>query len=70
MVLEFQITTAFINAGKYARGGIIGSAFVKILGKDGNINENIEQFIKGNQKLITLNLKILFLIVNLKKHMK
>jgi tryptophan synthase alpha chain len=36
----------FINAGKYARGGIIGSAFVKILGKDGNIIENISQFIK------------------------
>jgi tryptophan synthase alpha chain len=36
----------FINAGKYARGGIIGSAFVKILGKDGNVIENIGQFIK------------------------
>lgn len=39
----------FINAGKYARGAIIGSAFVKVLGKDSNIIENISQFI-GNIK--------------------
>jgi len=37
----------FINAGQYARGGIIGSAFVKAIGKDGDLNENIKQFIKG-----------------------
>ena len=36
----------FINAGKYARGGIIGSAFVKILGKEGNLKENVGKFIK------------------------
>ena len=36
----------FINAGKYARGGIIGSAFVKILAKDGNLKENVGQFIR------------------------
>jgi tryptophan synthase alpha chain len=36
----------FINAGKHARGGIIGSAFVKILGKDGNLKENVGKFIK------------------------
>jgi tryptophan synthase alpha chain len=36
----------FINAGKYARGGIIGSAFVKTLGSEGNLKENIEQFIR------------------------
>ena len=36
----------FINAGKYARGGIIGSAFVKILGQEGNIVDKINQFIK------------------------
>ena len=35
----------FINAGKYARGGIIGSAFVKILGKHGKLKENVGQFI-------------------------
>ena len=35
----------FINAGKYARGGIIGSAFVNILGMDGNMEENINKFI-------------------------
>jgi tryptophan synthase alpha chain len=36
----------FINAGKYARGGIIGSAFVKILAMNGTETENISQFIK------------------------
>jgi tryptophan synthase alpha chain len=35
----------FINAGKYARGGIIGSAFVNILGMHGNMKGNINQFI-------------------------
>ena len=37
----------FIKAGKYARGGIIGSAFVKILGQEGDIDKNIYRFIKG-----------------------
>jgi tryptophan synthase alpha chain len=36
----------FINAGKFARGGIIGSAFVNILEQDGNDFENINQFMK------------------------
>jgi len=36
----------FANAGKYSRGGIIGSAFVKILGKNGDLARNINQFIK------------------------
>jgi len=36
----------FINAGKFARGVIIGSAFVNILEQDGNDFENINQFIK------------------------
>ena len=36
----------FLNAGKYAGGGIIGSAFVKILGQEGNVAENISEFIK------------------------
>jgi tryptophan synthase alpha chain len=36
----------FADAGKYSRGGIIGSGFVKILGKEGNTNENIIQYIK------------------------
>jgi tryptophan synthase alpha chain len=40
----------FQSAAKYARGGIIGSAFVKILGKGGNINENIIQFIRDIKK--------------------
>ena len=34
----------FINAGKFARGVIIGSAFVNILEQDGNDFENINQF--------------------------
>jgi tryptophan synthase alpha chain len=37
----------FIKAGKYASGGIIGSAFVKILAQDGDIDRNITHFIKG-----------------------
>lgn len=36
---------AFTDAGKYSRGGIIGSGFVKILGKEGNISEHIVQYI-------------------------
>jgi tryptophan synthase alpha chain len=36
----------FINTGKFARGGIIGSAFVNILEQYGNNFENINQFIK------------------------
>ena len=37
----------FFNTGKYARGGIVGSAFVKILGKKGNMDRNIREFING-----------------------
>jgi tryptophan synthase alpha chain len=37
---------AFAEAGKYSRGGIIGSGFVKILRKEGDITENINQYIK------------------------
>jgi tryptophan synthase alpha chain len=37
----------FNKTGKYARGGIVGSAFVKILGKDENLNGNITHFING-----------------------
>jgi tryptophan synthase alpha chain len=36
----------FVNAGKYAGGGIIGSAFVKVLGKPGGLTRNIDEFIK------------------------
>jgi tryptophan synthase alpha chain len=36
----------FSVACKYARGGIIGSAFVKILGENGNVDDKIRQFIK------------------------
>jgi len=37
--------TLYKDAGKYARGGIIGSAFVNILGMDGNMERNINKFI-------------------------
>jgi tryptophan synthase alpha chain len=37
----------FLNSAKYANGGIIGSAFVKVLGSKGDIIGNINQFIKG-----------------------
>jgi tryptophan synthase alpha chain len=37
----------FINACKYSRGAIIGSAFVKVLGEDNNITENISRFIRN-----------------------
>jgi tryptophan synthase alpha chain len=40
----------FKDAGRYSRGGIIGSAFVKILGEGGEVNEKINQFIKGINK--------------------
>jgi tryptophan synthase alpha chain len=36
---------AFTSAVKYARGGIIGSAFIDILDKDGNMIDNINSFI-------------------------
>jgi tryptophan synthase alpha chain len=36
----------FLNSGKYANGGIIGSAFVNVLGKEGDIIKNINQFVK------------------------
>jgi len=36
----------FVNAGKYASGGIIGSAFVKVLSNRGGLNKNIDRFIK------------------------
>lgn len=38
--------TAFREACKYAGGGIIGSAFVNVLGSDGDIAENIKKFVK------------------------
>jgi tryptophan synthase alpha chain len=37
----------FKMACKFAGGGIIGSAFVKILGQDGSVVENISKFVKG-----------------------
>jgi tryptophan synthase alpha chain len=36
----------FTAACKYSAGGIIGSAFVKSLGKEGDLSKNIAQFIK------------------------
>jgi len=37
----------FVDAGKFARGGIIGSAFVKTLGKEGDSVEIVRKFIIG-----------------------
>lgn len=34
----------FVSACKYSRGGIIGSGFVKTLGKEGNTTENIIRY--------------------------
>jgi tryptophan synthase alpha chain len=36
----------FADAGKYSNGGIIGSGFVKILGKEGDTTGNIIRYIK------------------------
>lgn len=36
----------FLNSVKYANGGIIGSAFVKVLGSKGDMIRNINEFIK------------------------
>jgi tryptophan synthase alpha chain len=35
----------YVMAGKYSRGGIIGSAFVKTLGMEGDLIENIRKYI-------------------------
>ena len=40
----------FMNACKYARGAIIGSAFVKMLGQEVNVAEKVTQFVKGIRK--------------------
>lgn len=37
----------YMNASKFAAGGIIGSAFVRILGKEGDSIEVINKFING-----------------------
>ena len=37
----------FDNACKYAQGAIIGSAFVKAVGKEGTLDEKIEKFVKS-----------------------
>jgi len=37
----------FINVCKHARGGIIGSAFVKMLGEEREVSDKIYQFIKS-----------------------
>lgn len=36
----------FLKAGMYSNGGIIGSEFIRLLAKDGNMKENIYGFIK------------------------
>jgi tryptophan synthase alpha chain len=51
-LIGFGISNAetFQDSGRYSRGGIIGSAFVRALGNTGNLNENIENFIKVIKK--------------------
>jgi tryptophan synthase alpha chain len=39
--------TTFFNISRYARGGIIGSAFIKILGKKGDPVKNIREFVNS-----------------------
>lgn len=39
----------FTNACKYASGAIIGSAFIKALSTQGNLEENISRFVKSIQ---------------------
>jgi tryptophan synthase alpha chain len=36
---------AFLTAGKYSNGGIIGSAFLKALEQKGSLTENITEFV-------------------------
>jgi tryptophan synthase alpha chain len=55
-MIGFGISNAetFHDAGEFSRGGIIGSAFVKVLGTAGNLHENIRNFItdiKTHKKL-------------------
>ena len=38
---------SFENVCKYASGGIIGTAFIKTLSKEGNMKENIHKFINS-----------------------
>lgn len=38
---------SFENVCKYASGGIIGTAFIRTLAKEGNMNEKIHEFIKS-----------------------
>jgi len=45
--------TAFIEAGKYSRGGIIGSALIKAIGKEGKLKENIIEFIREFKPSVT-----------------
>jgi tryptophan synthase alpha chain len=37
----------YMDAARFARGGIIGSAFVRILDREGDSKESINKFIKG-----------------------
>lgn len=37
----------FMNAARFARGGIIGSAFVRVLDMEGDSKETIDKFVRG-----------------------
>ncbi len=51
VVIGFGISNkaTFDTACQYANGAIIGSAFVKAVGKEGNLVQNIKEFIAGIQ---------------------
>ena len=38
---------SFSNACKYCNGAIIGSAFIKVLEKGGDLEKSIPEFVKG-----------------------
>ena len=37
----------FSNACRYSQGAIIGSAFIKALAGEGELEEKVERFVKG-----------------------
>jgi tryptophan synthase alpha chain len=45
--LNISDRQSFNRACQYANGGIIGSAFIKKLGEEGNLKTKIKEFIKG-----------------------
>ena len=48
-IIGFGISdkTSFKNACKYANGAIIGTAFIRAISKEGNLKENIHEFVSS-----------------------